>query len=146
MQTAQKDADRGEEESCLGAGDGGLEVLGKPAAAIEQGERSLNDPASRQQDKPLGRVRSFDDLYVPAAVVSERLFQFRPGIAAICKDVAHPRQQRTDRCQQRRRAVTVLDIGGMHLGGYQVRLTVGPKDRRIGKLIGPADCDFEVKC
>src|ERR1019366_7695770 len=97
------------------AGYGGLEVLCQQAASVEQSESSLDDPASRQQDEPLGRVGSLDDFDIPAAIADECLFKLRSGIAAVGKDVAQPRQQRADRCQQRQRAVAVLNVGGMHL-------------------------------
>ncbi len=124
-QTSQEDADRGDEEPGLCAGDGGFEILGQPATTVEKSKGSLDRPASGQQGKSLDRVGSLDDFHFPAAVAGERFFQLGSGVAAISEDVAQPPQQRADRYQQRRRAVSVLDIGGMHLSGNQATIGIG---------------------
>ena len=39
-----------------------FKILGKTSAAVQPGKRTLNHPAARENDEPLGGVRAFDDL------------------------------------------------------------------------------------
>ena len=124
-QTTDHEADRCDEDPCFGAGDRRLEVLGEAATASEQSEGALDHPTPGQQHEALGLVGSLDDFHVPATVAGERRLQLGAGVAAIGEDVAQPGQQATDRDQQRRGAVAVLDVGGVDLRRHQMALGVG---------------------
>jgi hypothetical protein len=43
----------GNEDPGNGTCDGGLEVLGEPAASVEPGEGSFDDPSTRQDTLPM---------------------------------------------------------------------------------------------
>ena len=63
--------------------------------------------------KPLMASVTLDDLQCELADLLHCSFQLRSRIAAIGEDMAQPRPAFEDRFQEVRRAVTVLDIGGM---------------------------------
>ncbi len=69
-----------------------LEVLGEATVAIEPGQRSLDDPSTRQDFEALCGIGSLDDLDGPCADAAQRVAQFVTGIAAIGEDVAQPRE------------------------------------------------------
>ena len=58
-------------------------------------------------------VRSLDDFQRELAHLSQCASQLRPDIAAISKDMAQPRPALEDGFHDRRRAVTVLNVGGV---------------------------------
>src|SRR5690606_40391306 len=62
-----EDADVGDEDPCLGAGDGFLPVLGEPSASAEPGKGAFDHPAARQEFEALGDVGALDDLQFPVA-------------------------------------------------------------------------------
>ena len=93
--------------------DGFLEILGQASIAAEPSQGPFHDPSSGHKNEPFGRVRALDDLHRPGAELGQCFGEFRPGVAAIGEDVSEPREGISDRSQQRRRAVTVLDVGGV---------------------------------
>lgn len=88
-------------------------ILGQPAATSEPGECPLDDPPAGQNFEALGSIQSLSDLDGPFANLVQRTAQLWPGITAIDEDMAHPGSGVADRFQHRRRAVAVLDIGGV---------------------------------
>lgn len=59
--------------------------------AVQPGEGSLDDSASRENGKPLCGTRPFDDLGGPFADPAQRVPEFVTGIATIGEDIAQPR-------------------------------------------------------
>ena len=82
-----EELDAGDQQPCLGAFDGFLEVLGEAPVASEPCERPLDDPSSGQQHEAFGRIRALDDLQRPGAAFGKSLHEFRPGVA-IGEDLA----------------------------------------------------------
>ncbi len=58
---------RGDVNPGLGAGNGGFEVFGKAAVAIELGEGALDNPAPGEDFEANGVRHAFDDFDAPAA-------------------------------------------------------------------------------
>ena len=107
--------DRGEIEPSLAAGYHGLEVLGEAAVAVEPGEGSFDHPSTRQDVEAGGAIAAFDDVDAPLPVSREFRGELVAGITAIGKDMTQPGEQGADRAEQRRRAVTILDVAGVSL-------------------------------
>src|SRR5208282_207951 len=63
---SQHEADGGEAKEHAGCEVEVLPVLGQSSAAVEPGDRSLDDPALGQHDEALRLIGSFDDLYLDA--------------------------------------------------------------------------------
>jgi hypothetical protein len=91
------EADMGDIDPGLGAGDGFFPVLAEASAPAEPGEGALDDPAARDDFEALRGVGAFDDLDGPRADPGERRTQLRPGVAAIGEDVAKPWAGSADR-------------------------------------------------
>ncbi len=65
-----------------------FKILGKTSAAVQPGKRTLNHPAARENDEPLGGVRAFDDLDLdPREKDGGRLFEDWPLVAAVSEDL-----------------------------------------------------------
>ena len=77
--------------------------------------RCVRRPSSGQHLETLGGVGALDDLHRPAPEADEGTPQFRPGIAAIRKHMAQFWGLAAEPGKDAGRAVTVLDIGRMHL-------------------------------
>ena len=103
----------GDEDPSLGGGDGFLPVLGQAAASSQPCEGSFDDPSARQDLEALGGIGSLDDLDPPVAGAPQRLPQLRAGVAAVGEDVAQPGPAGADGFEHGRRAVAVLNRGGM---------------------------------
>jgi hypothetical protein len=73
----------GNQEPCLGAGNGGFPVLRQAATSPELGIGPFNHPPAWQNLEAACGVRPFDDLDPPRAVAFHGAAQFRPGIAAV---------------------------------------------------------------
>ena len=86
-----------------------LIVFGKPSILAQPGERSLNNPSLRKDDK-LVRLRAFDDFDDPA-VPADRPVDKLAGITAIGPDDLQAPPSRTQLPDQQLAAVTVLDVG-----------------------------------
>ena len=130
----------GQEEPSLGAGDGGLEILGKAAVAVEPGEGTLDDPAAGQEFEADSVLRSLDDLDRPLAELGKGSLELWAGISAISEEVAQPWEQRAYRFDHEHCAVTVLHIGRVDLGADQQAARIGddmafaPPSFRWGRL------------
>ena len=87
-------------EPGLGAGDGGLEVLGETAVAPQPSKGALHHPTPGQHLEARHVVASLGDLQRPLADLLQRLGEFRSGVGAIAADVAQPGEGRSDRGEQ----------------------------------------------
>lgn len=101
--------DTGDEDPCLGRGDGSLEVSSQSTASSEPGEGPFNHPSARQYLEALCLVRSLDDLQREAADPFQRTPQFGARIATIGEDMAQPRPALDDGLEHLRRPVAILD-------------------------------------
>src|SRR5271165_4861495 len=117
--------DGGKIKPCLAAGDGPLKVPRQPPIAAKPGEGALNDPAPGQELKTFGLVRSLDDLQRPLPAPGKRRLQLLARVGAIGKDMAQPREEIADRSQQVGRAVSILNVGGVHLRANQMTAGIG---------------------
>src|SRR5215210_1989413 len=117
--------DTGNHEPCLGAGDGGLEVLGEAAVASEPCESSLNHPAPRLGLEGADTLSSRNDLDGPLAEVSHCVEQLFSPVDAVGKDVAQLGEAAAERFEQRHGPVVVLNIGGLHEGSKQPTFSIG---------------------
>ena len=61
-----------------------------------------------------GAVRSLDDLHCELADFLQGASQFRSGVAAVGKDMAQPRPAPEYGLQDDRRAVAILNVGGVN--------------------------------
>ena len=112
-QPAGQELNAGEEEPCLGAGDGCFEVLGQAAVAVEPGQGTFDHPAARYHFEALRGIGPLDDLQGPLTQPSQRVLEFRSGIGAVGEDMAQPREGVTDGSKHRRGAVAVLNVRAM---------------------------------
>src|SRR3954468_9965508 len=110
-ETAGTQADAGDQQPSLGAGDRGFEVLGQAPVASKPCEGSLDHPAFRLRLEGADSLRTGDDLDRPAAGVGKRVEQLLPAIDAIGEDVAQFREAPCERSQQRHRAMIILNVG-----------------------------------
>src|SRR6267378_6405921 len=101
------------------------EILGQPPVAAKPGKGSLDHPAPWQHLKTLGLVRSLDDLERPLPVPEKSGLQFLAGVGAIGKDMPQPREKITDRGQDLRGAIAILDMSSMHLHANQMPAGIG---------------------
>src|ERR1041385_2830924 len=124
-EAASKKANAGDHHPGLGAGDGGLEVLGEAPIAAEPGEGALNHPAARLWLEGSDALLAGHDLDRPVAEIGERAEQLRPTIDAIGEDVAQVAEALPERAQQRHGAVIVLNVGRMHQQSDERTLCVG---------------------
>lgn len=108
-----KGAGVGDEEPSGRGRDGGFPVLGEAAGSSEPGEGALHDPAPRQDDEAARVIGSLDDVQGPIALAFERKAQLVARVAAIGEDVPEPRPEVAGLRVDVRRAVTILDAGGM---------------------------------
>ena len=112
---SQHEANGGETQECEPLAIEVLPILGEPAAAVEPGNRALDDPATWKHHKSFGPIGPLDDFsFEMRQDFRERLVEFRPLIAAVGKQLLqewiHPEQ----RGKQYDAAVAVLDVGGMN--------------------------------
>ena len=105
--------------------DGLFKVLGEASVAAEPCKRSFDDPAAGQDFKARCGIGSLDDLDGPFADAAQGVAQLVAGIATIGEQVSQPREAMDDLGEQKRRAVTILDIGGVDDGMDQIALGVG---------------------
>src|SRR6201994_23901 len=87
------------------------------AAAVEPCQGSLDHPPLWEDDEPLGKIRTFDDLDLDLRQNGRHgVAELRSLIAAVS---IQPEQERveTEQCrEQHRTAVTILDVGSMNDG------------------------------
>ncbi len=90
-QPAGQELHAGEEEPCLGAGDGRFEVLGQAPVAVEPSQGTFDHPAARDDFEALRGVGPLDDLQRPSAEPPQRVLEFRAAIGTVGEDMAQPR-------------------------------------------------------
>ena len=103
-----------EEEPCLGGQQGGFEVLGEAAVAVEPSQGAFDHPASGQRFETLRAVRAFDDVQGPLPTAFQRRLELGTRIGAVGEDMAQPGEAMADGSEEVGRAVAVLDVGGMN--------------------------------
>ena len=111
-QTPEHDADHGETDE----GDNGsgitLEVAGEAPVAADPGERSLHDPAFRQDHESV-RVGALNDFQLPAAGRGDGRRHPRPLVAAVGEDGLDEGERTARGSKQLAGAVAILHVGGM---------------------------------
>ena len=110
---SRHELDGGEQEPGGGARDSFLEVLGEAPVSAEPGEAALDDPSAWENLEALRGVGSLDDFEAPITLSIEGSLELFSPIAAIGEDVAQPREARSDRGENVRCAIAILDVGGM---------------------------------
>ena len=124
-QASEHDADHGEADE---GGDGAcvsLEIACQTAIAADPRERAFDDPAFGQDDESFGLVGSLDDLDVdPAQDSRHGLLEFGSLITAIGIELQQERKHAEQSAQQQRRAVALLNVGGLNDGVQQQTLRV----------------------
>ena len=118
--------DGGHKEPSCRASDGAFEVFGETAVAVEPSKGAFDNTAARDKFKAHGLVRALHDLECPSAFPIQGGAQFLSGIAAVCKDMAQPREGLSDGRQHKWCAVAVLNIGPVNDGSNQK--TIGVSD------------------
>src|SRR5882724_7437071 len=113
-ETAREQADAGDQEPRLGAGDGSLEVLCEPAVAPEPREGPFDHPTTGLCPEGSDALRSRDDLDRPFSKLGNRAEQFVAPIDTISKDVPKLGERSADRFEQRHSSVIVLNVGAVH--------------------------------
>jgi len=94
-------------------------VLGEPATSVEPCDCAFYDPAFGQHGESV-QFRALDDLDDPVAVLGSSLCCVRSLIARVCKDAQNEREQGARALgEHERRAIAILDIGGMDGGAQQ---------------------------
>src|ERR1051325_6603285 len=91
-ETTGEQSNARDHDPSLGAGDGGLEVLGETTVTSEPSEGTFNHPAAWLWLEGSDALRPSDDLDCPLAQVSERTQQLRSAVDAIGEDVAQVRE------------------------------------------------------
>ena len=140
--SSAEELNAGDQQPGLGAFDGFFEVLGEASVAAEPSEGPLHHPSPGQQNETLGRIRASDDLQRPGAEFGQRSGELRPGVATIGEDMAKPREGMSDRGQQCRRTIAILDVGGVDHGADQQSTGIGddmalaPLDQ-LGRIEAP---------
>ena len=89
----------------------GFKVFGKASVSIEPSEGALDNPAPGQDDKPLYRVATLDDLDPPPTDLVEGGRQLDPAITTVGKDMPQPRIEIAGAGQDPWCAVAILDVG-----------------------------------
>src|SRR3712207_9096818 len=80
---AGEELDAGDHQPGQGALEGGLEVLGQAAIAVEPGYGPLDHPPARQHFEAFGGIDATDDLQPPRAKPGERFLELGARIGAI---------------------------------------------------------------
>jgi hypothetical protein len=90
-------------------------VLGEPTTAVEPGDRALDDPALRFDDKAFGMVSAFDDLDHQAAHrFGGAVVEDRSCVRVVGEQFAQERELSEQGSQQADATVAVLNVGGSH--------------------------------
>src|SRR5579859_833664 len=117
--------DVGDEEPSLCAGNGPLEVFGETTVASEPRKGAYNDPALRLRFEPAGLLGVRNDGDGPATELGYSIAQLGTAIDAVGKDVPQLGEALPQRAEQRHRAVTILDVGGVDQKRQQQALSIG---------------------
>jgi hypothetical protein len=95
-------------------------ILGEPTTSIEPTDGALDEPALRFDDKSFDAVATFDDLDLQSGHhVSNAIQEDRPGIGAVCEQLAQEWELSEQGGQQQHAAVAVLNVGGSDQGVEQ---------------------------
>ena len=96
-----------------------LPILGQPSASVEPRNGALDDPSLRQDDEGVQFV-ALDDFDDPIAAPGGGRCGARSAIACVGED-AHDEREQNSRAfvENERRAIAILDIGGMNGGAQQ---------------------------
>lgn len=124
-EAAGEEADLGDVDPVDGPSDARLEVLREPAASSEPRERTFDHPPARQDVEADRGMGALHDLDRPAAEVGDSVAEFVTGVAAGGEQGPQPWVETADRRDDPRSAVTVLDVGAMHLKTDEVTFCVG---------------------
>lgn len=90
-----------------------LPVLGQSPAAVEPGDRALDDPALGERDEALDPIRAFDDHgFEMRQDAGQRGVKDRPRVGAVGEQFFEIGEQAEQRRQQSAAAVTILNVGG----------------------------------
>lgn len=119
------DSNVGAEGPRNGVLDGSLEILAKPATAIEPSEGALHNPAPRQKVEAFGGIAAPDNFARPAPEFSKSPLKFVSDVTAVSRDVTQPGIGFSDRGQDSDSVVAVMNVGGMHLRSNQMACRVG---------------------
>lgn len=91
-------------------------ILGDAAVTPEPREGSLDDPATRQDREAFQIVAALDDLEAQHRNFSDGGVDLPRVVAIIRPDQFEPRKAVADFVEEERRAIAVLDAGGMNDG------------------------------
>ena len=92
-----------------------FEVAREAATAGQPRQRPLHDPALRQHDEAAGGLRTPDDAQSPASAPPRRGGGTRPPVTGIGEDGEDEGEQSPcATVEHQRRAVAVLEVGGVH--------------------------------
>ena len=95
-------------------------VLGEPTTSIEPADGALDEPALRFDDEPFDAVATFDHFDLQRGHdVCNAIQEDRPGIGAVCEQLAQERELSEQGGQQQHTAVAVLNVGGSDQGVQQ---------------------------
>jgi hypothetical protein len=95
-------------------------ILGEPTTSIEPADGALDEPALRFDDEPFNAVATFDDFDLQRGHdVGNAIQEERPGIGAVCEQLAQERELSEQGGQQQHTAVAVLNVGGSDQGVQQ---------------------------
>jgi hypothetical protein len=111
-----------------------LKVLGEASVAIEPCQGSFDDAAARQKFEALSLVGALDDLECPVADAAQGIAELVASITAIGEQVSQPGEAVDDLGEQQRRAIAILDVGGVDQGMNQIALGVG-EDMALAPLV-----------
>jgi len=87
-------------------------IFGVDAVEGEPGEEAFDNPTSRQEDKALGFVRTFNDGQVPPEIFINPGYEFS-GIAAIGPDKFDARKQAIEFGDYHHGAISILNTGSV---------------------------------
>src|ERR1700732_4415259 len=110
---SRHELDGGEHEPGGRARDSFLEVFSKAPISAVPGEAAFDDPSAREHLEAVCGVGSLDDFERPIALSVEGSLEFFSSIATVGEDVAQPREAGSDRSEEVRCAIAILDVGSM---------------------------------
>ena len=95
-------------------------ILGEPTTSIEPADGALDEPALRFDDEPFDAVAAFDDFDLQRGHdVGNAIQEDRPGIGAVCEQLAQEWELSEQGGQQQHTAVAVLNVSGSDQGVQQ---------------------------
>src|ERR1700745_1284398 len=113
-ETPGKQADAGDHDPSVSAGDGGFEGLSEATVASEPGEGAFDHPAPWLWLEGPDALRAGDDLDRPLAQIRDGTEQLWSTIDRTSEELAQVREAVPERAQQRHGAMIVLHVRRMH--------------------------------